>query len=104
MRLPDEVIVGPHRYRVELIPDGILEGAGADGLCQPRRLMLALDGGQPDTQLVDCLMHELVHALLAVVKLDDDLEESIALTLGPGLVMLIRDNPELIRAIVKATR
>lgn len=104
MKLPDVVVIGPHRYRVEVIPDGILEGAGADGLCQPRRNVIAVDGGQPPTQLADCIMHEATHGLLAVVKLEDDVEEAIALALGPALVMFIRDNPELIRAIAKATR
>lgn len=104
MKLPDTVTVGPHRYSIALVPDGILEGAGADGTCTPRRNVIALDGGQPPSQLADTLMHEVAHALLAVVKLEDDVEEALALALGPALVMLIRDNPELIRAVARATR
>lgn len=104
MILPDDVVIGPHRYAVTLIPDGILEGAGADGTCSPRRNVIALDGGQPDSQLADTLLHEVVHALLATVKLDDDVEEGLALVLGPGLLSFIADNPALIRAIGRAAR
>lgn len=104
MRVPDHVVIGPHRYTVELIPDGILEGAGADGICQPRRNIIALDAGQPPTQLLDSLMHEATHGLLAVVPLEDAVEEALALALGPGFVLFVRDNPELIRAIQQATR
>ena len=93
---PRHVIVGPHRYRITEIPDGILEGAGSDGTCSPRHLTIALDGNQPRSQKADTLCHELTHALLASVKLEDDVEEAIALALGPGLLALIRDNPKLI--------
>lgn len=96
MKPPRRVTVGPHRFRVTMVPDGILEGAGADGTCVPRRLTIALDGGQPPSQMADCLLHELTHALLASVKVEDDLEEQIALVLGPGLLGLIRDNERLI--------
>ena len=93
---PLEIQVGPHAYRVEVVPDGILEGAGADGTCHNRRLTLAVDGGQPPTQMADCLLHELTHALLATIKLEDDAEEALCLILGPALLDLVRDNPKLI--------
>lgn len=95
MILPDAVTIGPHRYVIE---------PGGDGLCVPRRNVIALDGGQPPSQLADTLLHEVVHALLATVKLDDDVEEAVALALGPGLLALIADNPELIRSIAEAAR
>jgi hypothetical protein len=91
---PRRVQVGPHCYKVTLIPDGILEGAGSDGTCAPRHLSIGLDGSQPPSSLADTLCHELTHALLATVKLEDDVEESVCLALGPGLFALVRDNPE----------
>ena len=93
---PKKVRVGPHIYRIRLVPDGILEGAGSDGTCQPRHLTIGLDANQPATAMADTLLHELTHALLATVKLDDDVEEAVALALAPGLLALLRDNPPLV--------
>jgi hypothetical protein len=93
---PKTIRIGPHEYRVRLVPDSILEGAGADGTCQPRRLVIALDGMQPPTQLADTLCHEIGHALLSTVKVEEELEESICLSLGPALFALVRDNPALV--------
>jgi hypothetical protein len=95
VKLPRQVTVGPHRFKVTLVPDGILEGAGADGTCVPRHLTIALDANQPRSQKADTLCHELTHALLATVKLDDDVEEAICLAFGPALLALVRDNPDL---------
>lgn len=46
-------------------------------------------------QLADTLMHELGHALLASVGLTDAQEERVCLALGPGLLALFTDNPDL---------
>lgn len=94
--IPKRVRVGPHSYRVEEIPDGVLEGAGACATCTPTRLVIALDGGQPPSQMADSLLHEIGHAILDAVRLEDDVEESICLALGPALLDLIRRNPKLI--------
>lgn len=102
MKPPQSVKVGPHRYKVVVVPDGLLENAGADGLCIPRRLTIALDGGQPPSQMADALCHELTHVLLDAVRIDDDLEESIALMFGPTLLALIRDNPTLVSYLQEA--
>jgi len=101
VKLPSKVKIGPHRFRVVVIPYSILEGAGADGACGPRRNVIAIDGGCPPSQLADTFLHELTHALLASVKLEDDVEEAVALALGPGLLQFMQDNPELVRALAK---
>ena len=100
MRPPSHVIIGPHDYKVCLVPAGVLEGAGADATCMPRRLTFALDDGMPPTQKADGLLHEVTHAILEGMKLDDDVNEAIALLFGPGLLALILDNPDLIDWIV----
>lgn len=95
-RVPAKIRVGPHTYRVVQVPHGILEGAGSDGTCNPRHLTIGLDDNQPRSQKADTLLHELIHALLATVKLDEDTEEQICLALAPGLLALLRDNPNLV--------
>lgn len=93
---PRLVRVGPHCYKVRQVRDGILEGAGSDGTCSPRHLVIALDANQPRSAKADTLCHELTHALLATVQLDDATEEAICLAMGPALLSLVRDNPKLI--------
>lgn len=92
---PKWVRVGPHRYRVRMV-DALLPDAGCDGLCSRDRLTIAVYADQARSQLADTLLHELTHAMLATAGLEKDAEEAIALTLGPGLLALIRDNPDLI--------
>lgn len=100
MAPPENVRVGPHTYRVVVVPDGILEGSGSDGTCNPRHLVIALDQGQPATQMADTLLHELCHAMLATVKTDDDTEEAVCLALAPALLGLLRDNPVLMAWLI----
>ena len=95
MKPPKRVQVGPHSYRVSLI-DAALPDAGCDGICSKARLSISVYSEQGSTKLGDTLCHELTHAMLAQVKLEDDVEESICLALGPALLALVRDNPKLI--------
>lgn len=96
MKPPKHVDVGPHRYRVLVVNDGVLGDAGEAGHTTRTRLVIALDGEQPASLLADTLCHELGHALLAPVGLETEVEERVALALGPGLLALIRDNNRLI--------
>lgn len=97
MKLPETVTVGPHVYRVVVIPDGALGDAARAGQCNAQRGVIAIHGEQTSTQLADTVLHEITHALLEVTDLDGDVAERVALAMGPGLLALIRDNPELIR-------
>lgn len=96
MKPPKHVDVGPHRYKVVIVPHGVLEGVGAGGSCQPRHNVIALDGEVPRSQLADTLLHELAHAMLATTDLDDAEEERVARILGPALLDLLRSNPHLV--------
>jgi hypothetical protein len=97
---PKRIRVGPHDYGVVITAPGVLEDAGADGTCVPRRLRIALDGGQPHSQMADALLHEISHGLLERVKLEDDVEEAVCLVLGPGLLELLVDNPRLVKWLI----
>lgn len=95
MKPPRRVQVGPHSYRIALL-DAALPDAGCDGICSKDRLQIALYAEQGATKVADTLLHELGHAVLATVKLEEDIEEAVCLALGPGLLQLIRDNPRLV--------
>jgi hypothetical protein len=95
VRIPESVIVGPHEYKVVMVPDGVLVDASQAGHCSPLRLVIAIDVGQEPSQMADTLLHELTHAMLATLDLGDD-EERVALVLGPALLSLLRANPGLV--------
>jgi hypothetical protein len=95
LRPPRNVKVGPHRYRVISDKDALMEAAS--GRTDRERLTICLDPTLAGSALADTLVHELVHACLAVVALGDDVEEQVALALGPGLLALLRDNPKLVK-------
>lgn len=97
---PKHVDVGPHRYKVKVDRTGALGDAGRSGQCSPSRLTITLDDGQAGTQLADSLLHELTHALLQAADLDEEVEERVCSILGPGLLGLLRSNPDLVAYVV----
>ena len=94
--VPRALDIGPHRYRVALVPDGVLSDAGRVGQCSPERLVIALCEGQAPTQLADSLIHEGIHAILRTMDLEKEVEESICLTVAPGFLAMLHDNPDLV--------
>lgn len=96
MKPPSSVKVGPHKYRIVVVPHGSLGDAGRGGQAQLDRLIIAIDGDQPRSLIADVICHELTHTLLQVTDFDDDVKERICLAFGPGLLALLRDNPRLI--------
>ena len=100
--IPSRVQVGPHSYRIVMVPDGVLVDASQAGHCAPQRLVIAIDAGQEPSQLADTLLYELVHAMLASIELGDD-EERVALILGPALLSLLRSNPLLVEYLTGAS-
>jgi len=98
---PTTVAVGPHTYSVVLVPSGILKDANRAGQCNVQGLVIAVDAAQARSQVADTLLHEITHALLEVIDLDEDVEERVALAMGPGLLALLRDNPALVRWVTR---
>lgn len=99
MDLPDSILVGPHRYQIQLVPGGALGDAGQVGHCTPSRLSIAVCSDQKPTQLADTILHELTHAILTTGGLEPEVEERVALLMGPGLLQILRDNPTLVAYI-----
>lgn len=93
--IPDTVQIGPHLYRVVLVPDGVMDDSGRFGHASIERLVIALEAEQPESLLKDTLMHECLHAMLTTLDLEDDLEERVILTLAPALLSLANNNPQL---------
>jgi hypothetical protein len=72
------------------------------------KALIELHKGQAVTQQRDTLVHEALHAVFNQAALaqhgfwSDDVEETLASTLAPWLLGLIRDNPELIEYLQEA--
>jgi sorbitol-specific phosphotransferase system component IIA len=96
---PELLEVGPHVYRVVVVPDGVMDDVGRYGHASLDRLVIAVAADMPHSVLVDTLLHELGHALLASVGLTEAQEERVCLALGPGLLGLLRANPALVEFV-----
>lgn len=101
MKPPATVKVGPHLYRVVLVPDGVLIDGGTAGHCATSRLVIAIEPELAPSQVCDTIIHECLHALLDGTDLDPDVEERVALCLAPGLLLLLESNPDLVAYITK---
>lgn len=96
MKGPDKIKIGPHTFTVTYSP-----AVELCGNTQVEHLAIGINTAQAPSQIRDTLLHELVHALLAPTKLDDDVEEQVCMALGPGLLALFVDNPDLHPYLVK---
>lgn len=102
MRPPSSIDVGPHRYSVVMVPRGVLADSGSAGTTNPQALTIALCEDQAPSQLADTLLHELGHTILPAAGLEEEVEERVCLVLGPLLLQVLIDNPDLI-AWVRST-
>lgn len=96
VKLPETITSEPHTYRVVVVPDGVLEDAGRYGHTAVSRLIVAIDGDLPFTIEADTLWHEIGHIILSSLDLPEEVEERVCLALGPGLLHVLRSNPDLV--------
>ena len=90
MRGPDKIKVGPHVYRVTY--------SAAVELCgntQFEHNAIGICSNQSPSQIRDTLCHEITHVILETLKLDDEVKEQVCMVMGPGLLQVLVDNPEL---------
>lgn len=97
MRPPRSFVLGAHRWRLLVDVDEMLLDDGCHGSCIPRRKMIAVDGALEGTALAEVVLHELLHATLAGLVLDDDLEEQVVQAQAGPLLEMLRRNPPLVR-------
>lgn len=104
MKPPKQITVGPVRYRVLFCEFEIAraERGDADRLYahhDPRKQQITVDPDQGPDQLADSLLHEVLHACVAVTGLDEtlgDREESVVRSLSTCLLQVLRENPRLV--------
>ena len=100
MRPPRSFLLGAHRWRLLVDVDEMLINDACHGQCVPRRKTIAVDGALEGTALAEVVLHELVHAALSGLVLDDDVEEQIAQGLAGPLLEVLRRNPPLVHFLV----
>lgn len=100
---PSTLRVGPHTYQVVLVPNGVMIDAERRGHTMATRLVIAIEPDMPASMVADTLIHEAVHAILRSIVLEDTVEEQVALLMGPAVLALLRDNPELLTYLESVT-
>ena len=73
------------------------DGTPVYGLWSSRYKTITLDASLEDHMLMEILWHELTHAILEYFGVDEDGEshEAICQSMGRGIALLAKDNPEL---------
>ena len=99
MDLPTAIRVGPYDFRITRVPKEALQtGCFAD--CNTPTQVIRIDEIVTGVLLVDCVLHELTHALWWTSGLDHEaLEERAICSLSTGWVQVWRDNPRLLEWI-----
>jgi hypothetical protein len=97
VRPPLSVRVGQADYRIRI-------RARRDplGECDTRKQRVDVTAAQSEPSLRDTVVHELLHAIWyessanAMLATDEDEQEKVVRLLSPWLLMLLRDNPDLV--------
>jgi hypothetical protein len=102
---PKHVQIGPYRYRLVLDRAAIdkisaAEGERHLGQCDTDRLVVTVDPDLAPDCVREVALHELLHALFALIGASDavshDLEESLVRRLSPALYGALRANEGLV--------
>lgn len=106
-QLPAIVTVGPYRYDI-VEDDGRIADEGANGKHYPDRLTIVYSTDPHPAKLQEVILHELMHALLTMAGLDQDLDEdhteAVARRVTPWLLDVLRSNPDLVAYLVDDQR
>ncbi len=101
---PQEAIVGPYQYGIDFDGDTAYDYQFL-GVCLDRSRRLRLDPRQSDTEISQTLLHEIIHALGSVYRIDewgkhkienDKVVDKIDL-MAPALLMLLWSSPAIVR-------
>ena len=90
MKLPKQLIIAGHkipiRYRKRIVENGVK----CWGLYDPNRQIIYLAYGMPDTQKMEIVLHEIIHAIEHIHVLPTS--EKTVKTLGIEILAVIRNN------------
>jgi len=98
MTLPSSVLVGGVKYEVQEV-SRLRDKKDSLGRAQCHRQRIKIDSGLGGDAKAATLLHEVIHAILYQTGHDEHVEPHIR-ALGYGLLALMRDNEEWIRAVL----
>jgi hypothetical protein len=107
--LPESVQVGPVRYSIEASADKIAKHRGASGqnndwayAWHPKQEIVVDPDLKPD-QICECVMHEILHAILRVSGLAEYLsdQEGFVSKFSPWLLDTLQRNDKLVDYFLK---
>lgn len=102
MKLPSEITVGHQIYTIKPTDEAWLRDSNKYGHCDSMELVIAVvNKGLSDTQIINTLVHEILHALWREYNLPDEYEEHIVTCVANGLCQVLRDNPEVVQLLRK---
>jgi hypothetical protein len=101
--LPKSVKIGGYTYKI--VPrktrfkwhedeEGFLTGA-----YDPKSLEIHLATDRNDQAIAESLLHETLHSIWNLFNLPEHNEEDMVIKLTGGLLMLLKDNPQLVKYI-----
>ena len=100
MKLPDTIRIGPHDFKVVIVPPAVSERFGYNGGFSCDDLQITLSSGYKGSRLVEIFLHEMNHAVYWVTGMrPDDDEERTVDALAMQWSQIYRDNPVLLKWI-----
>lgn len=104
MKLPKTVQVGSMQYTIEDMPQDMHELSGAVGLCDKTQLTIHVYPKMANAKKWSTLWHEILHAMFEESSIDSKYEEDIVGSLERIQCSVLRDNPTLIKNLIKVLR
>lgn len=101
MKLPKEARIGHATYSIlEKDAKWYEDTDGKFGHCDFRNLEIAVvTADLPQTQIINTVVHEYLHALFREYSLVSEQEEQIVTCLANGLCQISKDNPEFVKML-----
>jgi len=100
LKLPESIKIGATDYEIKQLPAA--DSSHTAGKCESfvPSPYIALSPDLVGGAAVDTLIHEILHACWSFFNLPKKLKEERAVTvMASGLAMVLRDNPEILKAI-----
>ena len=98
MKLPKSIRVVNRVFEVREMEGDFVRCCSADGLCDHNDDVIHVNTNQSRSQVIETLLHEVGHAINAVVGINDDsTEEEFVRRSTPIWMAVWRENPELFR-------
>ena len=104
MKLPKSVMVGSMKYTVAEMPVDMHELSGAVGLCDKTQLTIHVYPRMALAKQWSTLFHEVLHAMFEESSIDSKEEEEIVSALERIQCAVMRDNPTLMKNLIKVLR